>query len=69
MIMPAGAVAVTIGGQPVTSPVGVVPVGSVIGLLQINAELPVTLAAGTAVPVTISIGGVNSVGTATMVVK
>jgi uncharacterized protein (TIGR03437 family) len=68
-VTPVGAVAVTIGGLPVTSPVAVVPVGSVIGLLQINAQLPVTLTTGTAVPIVISIGGVLSTGTASMVVK
>ncbi|SPE31898.1 exported hypothetical protein [Candidatus Sulfopaludibacter sp. SbA3] len=68
-VMPAGAVAVTIGGQPVTAPVGVVPVGSVIGLLQINAQLPVSLPSGPAVPVVISIGGIKSLGTATIAIK
>jgi uncharacterized protein (TIGR03437 family) len=68
-VTPVGAVAVNIGGLPVTSPVAVVPVGSVVGLLQINAQLPVTLTTGTAVPIVITIGGVASAGTATMVVK
>jgi uncharacterized protein (TIGR03437 family) len=41
----------------------------VIGLLQINAQLPVTLPSGTAVAVVISIGGISSAGTATIVIK
>ena len=59
----------TIGGQTVTSPVAVVPVGSVIGLLQINAQVPASVASGSAVPVVVSVGGVNSAGIATMAVK
>jgi uncharacterized protein (TIGR03437 family) len=69
VVTPAGTVTVTIGGQTVTSPVAVVPVGSVIGLLQINAQVPATVASGSAVPVVISVGGVNSTGLATMAVK
>ena len=69
LVTPTGALAVTIGGQTVTSPVGVVPVGSIVGLLQINAQVPAGVTAGTAVPVVISIGGIKSVGLATMVVK
>jgi len=69
IVTPVGALAVTIGGQSVASPVGVVPVGSVIGLLQVNAQVPAGVTAGSAVPVVISIGGANSVGTATMAVK
>lgn len=68
-VTPTGALAVTIGGQTVTAPVGVVPVGSTIGLLQINAQIPATVKAGSAVPVTFSIAGVSSTGTATISVK
>ena len=69
VVTPAGAVTVTIGGQAVTSPVAVVPVGSVIGLLQINAQVPASVASGSAVPVVVSVGGVSSAGIATMAVK
>lgn len=68
-VTPAGGVAVTIGGQAVTSPVGVVPVGSVIGLLQINAQVPAGVTSGNAVPVIISIGGTSSTAVSTMAVK
>jgi uncharacterized protein (TIGR03437 family) len=69
MVTPVGTVGVTIGGVAVTSPVGVVPVGSVIGLLQVNVQVPATVTAGTAVPVVLSIAGVNSAGVATIAVK
>lgn len=69
VVTPAGAVTVTISGQTVTSPIAVVPVGSVIGLLQINAQVPASVASGSAVPVVISVGGVSSAGIATMAVK
>ena len=69
LVTPVGPLAVTIGGQAVSAPVGVVPTGSVIGLLQINAQVPATVTAGNAVPVVVSIGGSNSVGVATIVVK
>jgi uncharacterized protein (TIGR03437 family) len=68
-VTPTGTVAVTIGGQSVDAPVGIVPVGSVIGLLQVNAQIPATVAAGDAVPVVVSIGGNSSTGTATMAIK
>jgi uncharacterized protein (TIGR03437 family) len=68
-VTPVGAVTVTIGGQAVVSPLAVVPVGSVIGLLQINAQVPATVASGAAVPVVISVGGVTGTGVATMAVK
>jgi uncharacterized protein (TIGR03437 family) len=41
----------------------------VIGLLQINAQVPATVTAGSAVPVVVSIGGISSAGVATMAVK
>lgn len=69
VVTPAGAVTVSIGGQAVASPVAVVPVGSVIGLLQINALVPAGVTAGAAVPVVISVGGSASTGIATMAVK
>jgi uncharacterized protein (TIGR03437 family) len=69
VVTPAGTVSVTIGGQAVTSPVAVVPVGSVIGLLQINAQVPANVTPGNAVPVVISVGSASSTGLATMAVK
>jgi uncharacterized protein (TIGR03437 family) len=69
IVTPVGAVGVTIGGQAVTSPVGVVPVGSIVGLLQINAQVPASATAGNAVPVVVSIGGTKSQGIAIMVLK
>jgi uncharacterized protein (TIGR03437 family) len=68
-VTPVGTVSVTIGGQPVIAPVAVVPVGSVIGLLQINAQVPPGITPGSAVPIALTIGGVTSTGVATMAVK
>lgn len=68
-VTPSGAVTVAIGGQAVTAQVAEVPVGSVIGLLQINAQVPAGVTPGNAVPVVISIGGVASTGVATIAVK
>ena len=62
VVTPVGTVSVTIGGQAVTSPVAVVPVGSVIGLLQINAQVPANVTSGSAVPVVVSIGGLAAPG-------
>ena len=69
LVTPSNPVSVTIGGQSVTSPVAVSPVGSVIGLLQINAQVPATVTSGNAVPVVVTVGGVNSAGVATIAVK
>jgi trimeric autotransporter adhesin len=69
VVTPTGAVTVTIGGQTVAAPVAVVPVGSVIGLLQINAQVPALVTPGAAVPIVISVGGIASTGVAKMAVK
>jgi uncharacterized protein (TIGR03437 family) len=65
----AQSVTVTIGGQnaPVTYQ-GAAP-GLVAGVSQINAQVPLNIAAGTAVPVTITVGGVKSGNTVTLAVK
>ena len=50
---------VTIGGVDASAGVsyaGVVP-GSILGILQINVAVPTGSATGTAVPVTVTIGG------------
>jgi uncharacterized protein (TIGR03437 family) len=67
-VAPVGAVALTIGGQSATVQAAVSPVGSVPGVLQVNATVPATVATGAAIPVVLSVGGVNS-QTVTMVVK
>jgi uncharacterized protein (TIGR03437 family) len=69
VVTPVGVVSLTIGGQPVVSPVAVVPVGSVIGLLQINAQVPAGVTPGAAVPIVLTIAGVGSTGVATMAVN
>lgn len=68
-VTPVGAVTLTIGGQAATVQSAVSPVGSVPGVLQVNATLPTTVTAGNALKVVLSIGGVNSQPNVTMVVK
>jgi uncharacterized protein (TIGR03437 family) len=59
---------VTIGGVPAdVSFSGLAP--GYVGLYQVNALVPAGVAAGSAVTVAISIGGVSSTGTATIVVQ
>lgn len=55
-VIPAAAVTVSIGGQAATVQSATVPIGSVPGLLQINATVPATAATGSAVPVIVSVG-------------
>jgi uncharacterized protein (TIGR03437 family) len=69
VVSPTAPVAVQIGGQAVSAPVAVVPVGSVVGLLQINAQVPASVTAANAVPIVVTIGGVTSTGLATIAVK
>jgi uncharacterized protein (TIGR03437 family) len=62
-------VAVTIGGQSAKVLYqGAAPL-LVAGVSQINVEVPAAITPGSAVPVTISVGGVPSVNTVTMAVK
>jgi uncharacterized protein (TIGR03437 family) len=59
----------TIGGQVVTpSYCGEAP-GATAGLLQINAQIPATVTAGSSVPVSITINGVASQSGVTLAVK
>jgi uncharacterized protein (TIGR03437 family) len=68
-VAPAAAITVTIGGASAAVQSAVAPVGSVPGVLQINATVPATLTAGNAVPVVVNVGGVDSQPGVTMVVK
>jgi uncharacterized protein (TIGR03437 family) len=45
------------------------PVGSVPGVVQINATVPVTVKAGNSVPVVVSVGTASSQAKVTMAVK
>jgi uncharacterized protein (TIGR03437 family) len=59
----------TIGGQTATvSYCGEAP-GSTAGLVQVNAQIPESITPGSAVPVTITIGGVTSQAGVTVAVK
>jgi uncharacterized protein (TIGR03437 family) len=52
-------VTVTIGGVPADASFSGLAPGYV-GLYQVNVQVPATVAAGSAVPLTIAIGGVTS---------
>ncbi|MEO8595087.1 MAG: IPT/TIG domain-containing protein [Candidatus Solibacter sp.] len=55
-VTPMGAIGVTIDGQTATVLGSAAPIGSVPGVLQVNATVPSTVKAGTAVPVVV-VGG------------
>ncbi len=60
---------VTIGGQGATVLAAQAPPGSIPGLIQLNVTVPATVKAGQAVPVVVTIGGVQSQAGLTMAVK
>jgi uncharacterized protein (TIGR03437 family) len=62
-------VTVTIGGQSATVLYQGAAPGLVAGVSQINVQVPAGVTPGSAVPVTITVGGVASVNTVTMAVK
>jgi len=65
----AAPISVTIGGQPATvSYQGAAP-GLVAGVMQINAQVPASVTPGSAVPVTIGVGGAAGLNKVTMAVK
>ena len=66
---PVLAVKVTIGGQDAFVQYAGSAGNSVAGLLQVNAVVPQAVTAGSAVPVTISVGGVPSQGGVTIAVQ
>jgi uncharacterized protein (TIGR03437 family) len=68
-VVPVAAVSVTIGGQAATVMAAVAPLGSVPGVLQINATVPATVTAGNTVPVLVTVGTATSQAHVTMAVK
>src|SRR6185312_1499498 len=68
-ITPVGTVNVSIGGQTATVQGAVAPFGSVPGLLQINVTVPAGIAANSAVPVVVLVGGASSQARVTMAIK
>ncbi|MBM3728587.1 MAG: hypothetical protein FJW40_24580 [Acidobacteria bacterium] len=60
---------VTIGGQAATVDAHQAPPGSVPGLYQLNVTVPNTAPTGTAVPVVVTIAGVDSQANVTMAVR
>ena len=69
VITPALSPLVTIGGQAATVLAAQAPVGSVPGLIQLNVTVPTGVLAGTALPVVVTLGGVQSQAGLTMAVK
>lgn len=68
-VTPTGAVSVTIDGQTATVLGAVAPIGSVPGVLQINASVPTTVKAGNSVPLVVAIGAAKSQSRVIMCVK
>jgi uncharacterized protein (TIGR03437 family) len=65
---PAAAVVVTIGGVTATATAEEAP-GAIAGVLQITATVPTTAASGSAVPVTLTVGGTAAQTGATMAIQ
>jgi uncharacterized protein (TIGR03437 family) len=68
-IAPTASPTVTIGGQAASVVGASSPVGSVPGLLQLNVTVPANAPTGAAVPVVVSIGGVDSQAGVTMGIR
>ncbi|MBX9603089.1 MAG: IPT/TIG domain-containing protein [Bryobacteraceae bacterium] len=68
-VTPTAGLTVTLGGQAATIAGAQAPPGSVPGLLQINVVVPNNVQPGTAVPVVVTIGGVESQPGVTMAVR
>ena len=68
-VTPVAAPTVTIGGQAGTVIGGASPVGSVPGLLQLNVTVPASAPTGIAVPVVVTMAGVDSQPGVTVAIK
>ena len=68
-VVPSASPTVTIGGQAASVISAVSPVGSVPGLLQMNVTVPANATTGAAVPVVVSIGGIDSQTGVTMAIR
>lgn len=68
-VTPTGGIGVTIGGQSATVASVVAPPGSVPGLLQLNVTVPANAPTGLAVPVVVTVDGVDSQTGVTMAIK
>ncbi len=68
-VMPTAAPTVTIGGQAASVLNAASPIGSVPGLLQLNLTVPANAPTGAAVPIIVSIGGVDSQPGVTMAIR
>ncbi|MBY0507078.1 MAG: putative Ig domain-containing protein [Bryobacteraceae bacterium] len=68
-VTPTASPTVTIGGQAASVLGAVSPVGSVPGLLQLNVTVPANAPTGAAVPIIVSIGGIDSQTNVTMAIR
>ena len=68
-VTPVASPTVTIGGQAGTVIGAAAPVGSVPGLLQLNVTVPASAPTGIAVPVVVTMAGIDSQSGVTMAVK
>jgi uncharacterized protein (TIGR03437 family) len=68
-VTPVATVTVTIDGQAAAVQGAASPIGSVPGVLQINATVPTTVKPGNSVPVFVSVGAARSQSRVTMCVK
>ena len=68
-VTPVLAPSVSIGGQGATVLAAQAPPGSIPGLMQLNVTVPMTVTAGIALPVIVTVGGVASQAGLTMGVK
>ena len=68
-VSPTASPTVMIGGQAASVISAVSPVGSVPGLLQMNVTVPANATTGAAVPVVVSIGGIDSQAGVTMAIR
>jgi uncharacterized protein (TIGR03437 family) len=62
-------VTVTIGGTAAVVQYAASPPGEIAGVLQVNAVVPQSVAPGSAVPITVSVGGIASQANVTIAVK
>jgi uncharacterized protein (TIGR03437 family) len=68
-VVPVAAVTVTMGGQAAPVLAAQAPLGSVPGVLQINATVPTAVTSGNSVPVLVTVGNATSQARVTMAVK
>ncbi len=66
---PIAAVTATVGGQTAAVQYAGSAPGSIYGVMQVNIQIPASATSGSAVPVVINVGGVNSQSTVTLAIQ